>query len=603
MAHSRLSDPEYKNWVTVGRAIQITRNGLETIIQNAADKYHTSLLATLSNNVPTWKSHLENVHRSRDKRKISWRNSDNTQWLTVGASWEIAKIFMAPLGTRKLDVLNANTTDISGLLNVLEWSPRGTNGMFNTGVDLSKIAAARSARNLWAHAPLLHVSDADKVDAFASLTSLLQDPELHHDKDVQDAIKKLSSLLNTGLAVIEEKELELFVQLQQQVDQDMVSLESNIICWKDEVGADLEQINDQIKGLDEFVKNNELHDALEIVNNRLEKLEEKCLAESQERICDAQQELKFNPVSDRMKEEFVGREWLFSDIENWLEKDLKPRESRAFLIWGGAGTGKSSFAQEFVRRHEGEKLAGYHYCQKDNPRTCDLKSLVDSLRSMLSKSLPKYAALVEKLQTDQFRDDPNALFDLLITTPLQQLNESTRHFLVIDGLDEAGSMIASCLARLSGTLPSWLRVILTARHNAPALSGLFLNSTSAKLDQFETGPGSLSSKDIRKFVSMKYRKLQTEYNCTSFFANDEQVGKEKIVRASQNCFLYAKLVMEHIFDGHDEIGLPASLSEIYCLDFRRHFSDIEFFEKKVAPVLQIVLAIQSANAFMDKRLI
>jgi hypothetical protein len=192
---------------------------------------------------------------------------------------------------------------------------------------------------------------------------------------------------------------------------------------------------------------------------------------------------------------------------------------------------------------------------------------------------------------------------LLITTPLQQLNESTRHFLVIDGLDEGGSMIASCLARLSGTLPSWLRVILTARHNAPALSGLFLNSTSAKLDQFETGPESLSSKDIRDFVSMKYRKLQTEYNCIpSFFANDEQVGKEKIVQASQNCFLYAKLVMEHIFDGHDEIGLPASLSEIYCLDFKRRIPDIEFFEKRVAPVLQIVLAIQSAKAFVQKEI-
>jgi hypothetical protein len=60
--------------------------------------------------------------------------------------------------------------------------------------------------------------------------------------------------------------------------------------------------------------------------------------------------------------------------------------------------------------------------------------------------------------------------------------------------------------------------------------------------------------------------------------------------------------MEHMFDGHNEIGLPASLSEIYCLDFRRHFSDIEFFEKKVAPVLQIVLAIQSAKAFMDSEI-
>jgi hypothetical protein len=609
MAHSRLSDPEYRNWVIVGRAIQITRTGLETVIQNAADKYHTSLLATLPNNVPAWKSHLENAHRSRDKRKMSWRNSDNTQWLTVGAPWEIAKVFMAPLGLRKLDVVNAKTTDISGLLNVLEWSPRGTNGMFNTGVDLSKIAVARSARNLWAHAPLLRVSDADKVDAFASLTSLLQDPELNGDKDVQDAIMELNSLSHTALAVIEEKELEVIAQLQRGLGQDINILKSDLTFWKDQVGANSGQIEDLRKGLDEFVTKNELHNALEIVkkeikdwkvstNSRLEKLE-KAKSEPQQRFCDGRSRLKFNPVSGRMKEEFVGREWLFSDIHNWLEKDLGPRESRAFLIWGGAGTGKSSFAQEFVRRHEGEKLAGYHYCQKDNPRTCDLESLV----YMLSKSLPEYAASVEKLQTDKFGNDPNALFDLLITTPLQQLNENTKHFLIIDGLDEGGAEIASCFAKLSGTLPSWLRVILTARHNAPALSGLFSNSVSANLDQFQTSSKSLSSKDIREFVSMKYRKLQTEYNCIpSFFANDEQVGQERIVQASQNCFLYAKLVMEHIFDGHDKIDLPASLSEIYCLDFRRHFSDIEFFEKKVAPVLQIVLAIQSAKAFIQKEI-
>ncbi|CAB4030565.1 Hypothetical predicted protein [Paramuricea clavata] len=203
MAHSRLSDPEYRNWVTVGRAIQITRNGLETIIQNAADKYHTSLLATLPKNVPAWEFQLKNAHRSRDKRKISWRNSDNTQWLTVGASWEIAKIFMAPLGPRKLDVVNAKTTDISGLLNVLEWSPRGTNERTTHALEIVK-------------------------------------------KEIKD--------------------------------------------WK------------------------------VATNSRLENIE-KAMSESQQLSCDVKQDLKFNPVSDRMKEEFVGREWLFSDIENWLQKD------------------------------------------------------------------------------------------------------------------------------------------------------------------------------------------------------------------------------------------------------------------------------------------
>ena len=625
MSHSRLSDPEYRNWITVGRAIQITRNGLESIIQNAVDNYHTSLLATLPSNIHAWKSHLATAHRSTDKRKICWSNSDNTQWLTAGASWEIAKIFMAPLGPRKLDVVNAKTTDISGLLNVLEWSPRGTNGIFNAGVSLLKLADVRGARNLWAHAPLLHTTNADKANAFAFFTSLLQDPELQHDKDVQHAINALSNLLKTGLVVIEENELEILVQLQRQLGQDMVCLGNDINCWKEQVDATLEQVKNHRESLKEFVKKNELQGVLETVqkkisdfedqvvhelqstNSRLDKLEENASAESQQFFYDDRSELKFNPVCDRMKEEFVGREWLFTTINSWLEKDLGPRESRAFLIWGGPGTGKSSFAQELVRRHE-NTLVGYHHCQKDNPRTCDLESLVYNLSRMLSKSLSEYAALIAELErtADKFRDQPDKLFDLLITTPLQQLKESTKHFLVIDGMDEGGHEIASCFARLSGTLPSWLRVILTARHNAPALSNLFPDSDVASLDHFITSLKSLFANqrniddDIREFVSMKYRTLLSEYNYIPSFFENEREGTEKIVKASQNCFLYAKLVMEHIFAGHDEIGLPASLSEVYCLDFKRRFPDIEYFEKKVAPVLEIVLAIQRANAFVHK---
>ncbi len=626
MSHSRLSDPEYRNWITVGRAIQITRNGLESIIQNGVDNYHTSLLAcaTLPSNIYAWKSHLTKAHRSTDKRTICWWNSDNTQWLTAGASWEIAKIFMAPLGTRKSHVVSAKTTDISGLLNVLEWSPRGTSGIFSTGVSRSKLANARRARNLWAHATLLHTTDADKVKAFASFTSLLQDPELRHDKDVQYAINELSNLLKTGLVVIEENELEAIVQLQRQLGQDVVILGNNMNCWKDQVDATSKQIMDLKESLTEFVKKNELQNILETVqkkisdfedqivhelrstNSRLDKLEENASAESQQFFYD-RSELKFNPVCDRMKEEFVGREWLFTTIDSWLEKDLGPRESRAFLIWGGPGTGKSSFAQELVRRHE-NTLAGYHYCQKDNPRTCDLESLVYNLSRMLSKSLSEYAALIAGLErtADKFQDQPDKLFDLLITTPLQQLKENTKHFLFIDGMDEGGHEIASCFARLSATLPSWLRVILTARHNAPALTNLFPDSDFVSLDHFTASPQSLFAnqrnidEDIREFVSTKYRTLLSEYNYIPSFFENEQEGIEKIVEASQNCFLYAKLVMEHIFAGHDEISLPASLSEVYCLAFKRRFPDIEYFEKKVAPVLEIVLAIQCANAFVHK---
>lgn len=62
----------------------------------------------------------------RNCHVITWHHDQRYAGTTVGSpagAWEIAELFMPTLGTRKMDVVDAETTDIGGLLNLMEWCP------------------------------------------------------------------------------------------------------------------------------------------------------------------------------------------------------------------------------------------------------------------------------------------------------------------------------------------------------------------------------------------------------------------------------------------------------------------------------------------------
>ena len=627
-SHSPLKDPEYFNWVKVGRAIQLSKKGIEKLVQNAIDRYHGTLLASLPHHLGTWKSHLEKAHRSLDKRRICWVNTDSSKWFTAGESWEIAKVFMAPLGSRKGDVTNAGTSDLSGLLNILEWCPRGSGGVFRTGVNIPLIADARGARNVWAHAPNLHLTDPETGDAFKFLELLLRDPELFSDKDVQLAVNELTRLSSTSLTVVEKNDLDILLQFKNEIGQDIASLESKVTEWREQAGAEMDEIQEQVRTFNELAKKHD--EILELVgiidyrmNRRVDDVENRLstyVQSNNSRVGELEAKvnlpttfpfashpvISFNPVCDRMQEPFVGREWLFSKVDEWLNKSLKPKESRTFIIWGGPGTGKTAWVREMIAR--GRKPAAYHFCQSDNPVTSYLPSLTENLSTMLAESIPEYANYTRQPSFNQlvgnFKDDPEKQFDCVITTPLQQLQVSGTQYILVDGLDEGGPAIASCFAKLCTKLPSCFRVILTSRHGAAALSNLFTNSCDVSLDEFKVNDVSVHNyleEDIRAFVIQKFIKLKSEHDTLPpFFARDEKSAIEEILQASKQCFLYAKLVIEDIFDAKIEIRLPASLYELYYLEFRRLYPDTDYYERNVAPIIEIVLALRELDVTMHE---
>ena len=242
-----LDKKEHKNWIMVGCALNITKNGIAQLIQGKMMAWyqliksnpplqafppcictrHSSKCATCS----IWKKELERLHRS-PRPKICWDNSDRQQWGSATGAWEIAKVFMPTLGTRRGDITDANTTDIGGLLNLLEWCP-----FFNPPVNRAVLRSVRDeGRNRWAHSPKQELNDADIKTIFGHLNGLLNDQVFRADTAAQESSKNLQDLFRHGLLTVRESEVEALYLLRQ-------SLVTDLIKFKDDLSEVQEQVD------------------------------------------------------------------------------------------------------------------------------------------------------------------------------------------------------------------------------------------------------------------------------------------------------------------------------------------------------------------------
>ena len=236
---AELHKKEHKNWVMVGCALNITKKGITSKIQNKMEAWYRSLISSpplqslpscaCAPSAPkcatcvTWEMELKHHHNS-GRPKICWDNSDRTQWGSPTGAWEIAKVFMPTLGGRKKDVVDAETTDIGGLLNLLEWCP-----FINPLTSRTVLTSARDeCRNHWAHAPKQEIEDADLSTIFCYLNNLLNDAVFSSDKDAQQSSKDLPDLFHKGLINVRESEIEALRLLRLSLVADLTKCQDDV---------------------------------------------------------------------------------------------------------------------------------------------------------------------------------------------------------------------------------------------------------------------------------------------------------------------------------------------------------------------------------------
>ena len=131
---------------------------------------------------------------------------------------------MPTLGGRKKDVIDAETTDIGGLLNLLEWCPFITPPTSRTVLT----SARDECRNRWAHAPKQEIQDADLKTIFGHLNNLLNDAVFSSDKDTQQSSKDLQDLFHKGLVNVRESEIEALHLLRHSLVADLTKCQDDV---------------------------------------------------------------------------------------------------------------------------------------------------------------------------------------------------------------------------------------------------------------------------------------------------------------------------------------------------------------------------------------
>ena len=234
-----LAKKEHKNWVLVGCALNIAKNGISPKIQKEMEAWYRNLIsspplqslsqctcpsrAAKCTSCTTWEAELSRHHMA-PRPKICWNNSDKNQWGSPAGVWEIAKLFMPTLGTRKMDVVDAETTDIGGLLNLMEWCP-----FLTPPVNKTVLCAAKDeCRNHWAHSPKQEIQGVDVPTIFSHLNSLLSDPVFNSDKDAEKASQHLQDLSHQGLINVRNSEMEALHLLRQSLASDLTKCQGDL---------------------------------------------------------------------------------------------------------------------------------------------------------------------------------------------------------------------------------------------------------------------------------------------------------------------------------------------------------------------------------------
>ena len=193
-------------------------------------------------------------------------------------------------------------------------------------------------------------------------------------------------------------------------------------------------------------------------------------------------------------------------ITTWVND---PGSERTLVLFGQAGTGKSSIAHELARRFDNmHRLASsFIFLRKEQSKPYHLFT---TLAHDLADRYPSFkAALGRVVQDDsslrvRTRDYPT-LFESLIIKPLDGLRIVGPIFVVIDALDESGDTtgrngLHTFLAKILSKLPPNFRVLITSRPE-DGIQSAFDGAASARIKYMnDSRLAARSDEDIVSFL-------------------------------------------------------------------------------------------------------
>ena len=273
---------------------------------------------------------------------------------------------MPPLGSNLDTVIDAGSTDLSSLLNVLEWL-KNTGFLGKPRVKVDLVRKLRSeVRNTWAHAPQQELTDVKKDEAFSIAFDFLDDLEkVFPNAENTTCLEHLKHLKINNVTNVAECELQsLLLQLQL-----LDGIKEEITAIKDEQSVDKSAIKESQQKLMKL--QNALSECSqrmadfkifrENINKQFSSLDKKLqtfqsipedickIRENIEKICSHLEKTKQRQIDEREPTSCLpDKVPLFTSRQKEIQKviTLLEEEKAVVSLHGGPGFGKTAIAIE-----------------------------------------------------------------------------------------------------------------------------------------------------------------------------------------------------------------------------------------------------------------
>ncbi len=299
--------------------------------------------------------------------------------------------------------------------------------------------------------------------------------------------------------------------------------------------------------------------------------------------------LDFTASLGQKRSHFVGRQWLFDEIDGWRTSG----DEQGLVIQSEPGIGKSAAMAELARANSGDWVLACHFCRADTVNTLRPGRLVRSLAGMIAGRLDAYAAKLEDsavreaLSLARCEDDPEGAFEEGILAPLGDLPapETGPACILVDALDEALATpqpagrptIVEVLTGRLEQFPVWLRLIATARTGQPGLdpSG---GTRARHIDAREER----NLQDLDRYVAWRLQTATAAERVAAAGLSCAEITAVLREKAAGN-FLYAHLALEALerdrYPARELDSLPLGLSALYRRLLERSFPDAASFQQ------------------------
>ncbi|MDX2070854.1 MAG: NACHT domain-containing protein [Haliscomenobacter sp.] len=264
--------------------------------------------------------------------------------------------------------------------------------------------------------------------------------------------------------------------------------------------------------------------------------------------------LNFENIIHSKTENFIGREWLFSAIEELIER--KPKGY--IIIKGEPGVGKSAIASKIIKDRKGECL--YHFIVKSS----GINDPAQFLGNIMAQLILKFH-LVNKEITDKSLQNGSLFIDLLNEASKLLKAENKKLLLVIDGLDELKETSQSSGENtlfLPSELPDNVFILLTYR----IVSRVSLNSPTIIKEIGLDQKDKLNKQDAAEYIKRDIPSEGIQNFIKSNYVSESQF-LDLLLEKSQNNFMYLRHVLPEIQSGNyknlDINEIPAGLQSYY----------------------------------------